>query len=124
MHTLTASGSYSLEIILKKGGQTKTVQWKKFSVGCESSKYQLSLSGFIGGTSGLGDQLSYHDGAYFSTRDKDNTDCSMNCIEDYGYCGWWFKCCSHSRLNRAESSKGPDYGSVIYDESTMILKRN
>ena len=121
MHELTSSGSYILEIILKKGGQTKTVKWTSFSVGSESNRYRLSVSGFDQGTSGLPDQLNYHSGMYFSTRDRDNDQYGGNCASIYGYSGWWFKSCYASHLNFGSSS-GPQYN-IHWDESTMILKR-
>ena len=122
MHELTSSGSYILEIKLKTGGQTKTVKWTSFSVESESNKYRLSVGGFDQGTSGLPDALSYHNGNYFSTRDRDNDQYSGKCSSVYGDTGWWFKNCYYSHLNTGSSS-GPDYYGPHYDESTMILKR-
>ena len=118
MHELTSSGFYYLEVKLKRGGQTKTLKWTSFSVGSESNKYRLSVSGFDQGTSGLIDELSYHSGMYFSTHDRDNDDWYANCSNEYGKSGWWFKSCKTCDLNYY-----PEYNSSIYDESTMILKR-
>ena len=84
MHELTSSGFYYLEVKLKRGGQTKTLKWTSFSVGSESNKYRLSVSGFDQGTSGLIDELSYHSGMYFSTHDRDNDDWYANCSNYYG----------------------------------------
>ena len=72
IHELTKTGAYSLEVILKDDGQTKTLQWSSFSVDSESNKYRLSISGFNAGTSGLSDQLYLSNGMYFTTRDRDN----------------------------------------------------
>ena len=132
INNLTISGSYSLEIHLKKSGVTKIVKWSSFKVGSESEKYKLSISGFDAGNSGISDRLAYHNGMYFTSRDKDN-DKDM-----YGKCalrsdcnggGWWYNDCYRSQLNAADS-KGPSYGcnscgdsNKRYDESTMILKR-
>ena len=124
INKLTTSGSYSLEIHLEKNGVTNVVKWSSFKVGSELEKYKLSISGFDAGTSGLTDQLAYHNGKYFTTRDKDNDKSgNENCAQLYGSggSGWWFYNCYSSQLNKADSS-GPSY-SDSYDESTMILKR-
>ena len=117
---LTTSGSYSLEIHLKRYGAMKIVKWSSFKVESESEKYKLSISGFDAGTSGLPDRLKYHNGMYFSTRDKDNDQASGNCSQSNGG-GWWFRICYDSHLN-AVDSRGPIF-SARYDTSTMILKR-
>lgn len=123
INDLTTSGSYSLEIHLKKSGVTKIVKWSSFKVGSESEKYKLSISGFDVGTSGLGDKLAYHNGMYFTSRDKDNDKDGGNCSQQWWQSGWWYKSCYHSQLNAADSN-GPRYsGNNPYDESTMILKR-
>ena len=125
INDLTNSGSYSLEIHLKKSGVTKIVKWSSFKVGSELEKYKLSISGFDAGTSGLTDQFAYHNGMYFTTHDKDNDkDGNGHCSQQHasGGSGWWFKSCYLSQLNVA-SSKGPYYRTFHYDESTMILKR-
>ena len=122
IHGITSSGSYSLEIELTTGGQTKTVKWGTFTIGSESNKYQLSLSGFDAGTSGLQDGLTPHNGMFFSTRDVDNDQWSGACSSQYGNTGWWYKDCAVTNLNIAHTS-GPWYATVFYDESRMILKR-
>ena len=124
IHDLTKSGTYSLEIILKKNGQTKTVTWSSFSVANESNKYRLSVSGFDAGSSGMSDYLDEPNGMFFSTRDRDNDVLSDHCSTWLGgYSGWWFNSCGRS-LNRGDS-KGPQIRppNEYYDESTMILKR-
>ena len=122
IHGITSSGSYSLEIELTTGGQTKTVKWGTFTVGSESNKYQLSLSGFDAGTSGLQDGLTPHNGMFFSTRDVDNDQWSGGCSSQYGNTGWWYKDCAVTNLNIAHT-RGPWYATQFFDESRMILKR-
>ena len=121
MHELTSSGSYILEIKLKNGGQTKTAKWTSFYVDSESNKYRLFVSGFDQGTSGLPDLLNFHNGMYFSTRNRDNDIHVGQCSKNYYGSGWWFRNCIISHLNIGDSS-GPLYYSRN-DESTMILKR-
>ena len=120
IHKLTKSGSYSLEVVLKKNGATKTIKWSSFKIGNEIEKYKLSISGFDAGSSGLPDRFAYHNEMYFTTRDKDNDKYSKNCAQTSPG-GWWFNYCMQSNLNR-NHVQGPYY-SGYWDESTMILQR-
>ena len=124
IHGITSSGSYSLEINLKSGGQTKTVTYSSFSVENESNDYRLSVSGFNAGSSGLRDSLNYHNGRDFSTRDRDNDGYSSgSCsVSSGGNGGWWFGYCRYSNLNYGDS-RGPEWYYNRYDESTMIIRR-
>ena len=124
IHDLTKTGAYSLEVILKKNGNTKTVRWNSFMVDSESNKYRLSVSGYSG-TSELSDELNYSNGMYFSTRDRDNDQTGNNCASSNNGSGWWFKGgpCAYCILNSAKSSGIYYYGGSWYEESTMILKR-
>ena len=122
IHDLTKTGAYSLEVNLKKNGNTKTVEWSSFMVDSESNKYRLSVSGFNAGTSGLRDELDYHNGMYFSTRDRDNDQSGNNCASTYDGTGWWYKNCWNCHLNYDYYSSGIHYQGY-YEESTMILKR-
>ena len=110
IHQLTKTGSYSLEVVLKKLGVTKIVKWSSFMVGNESQKYRLSISGFDAGSSGLSDYINtawYYsrynqNGMYFTTRDKDNDrESYRNCANVFGGGGWWFYECNICNLNRA-----------------------
>ena len=75
-------------------------EYSSFSVGPETDKYRLSVSGFSGDS---GDAIAapahpyiIANGMRFSTPDQDNdmhpTRCSV-------VIGWWFKKCSRSVLN-------------------------
>ena len=132
VHQLTKTGSYYLEVVIKKSGETKILKWLSFMVGNESEKYKLSISGFDAGSSGLPDYIqspwpSYDpNGMYFTTRDRDNDQYESNCASTDMYwggkgSGWWYgKSCSVATFNRAD---GPYYYPYPYDESMMILKR-
>ena len=130
IHDLTKTGAYSLEIRLKKDGQTIAATWSSFSVASESNKFRLSVSGFNAGYYEQVDYLKDSNGMYFSTRDRDNDEWPISCSTDNGgrrggYSGWWFwefhTSCSQGNLNWGDS-KGPQF-SGYNDESTMILKR-
>ena len=123
IHNITGSDHYGLELYLKQSDQqVKIVKWKQFKVQGENYKYRLYVSGFQKGSSGLGDQLNYQNGRYFSTVDRDNDNWSKHCAGDRGQgkgTGWWYNACYHPRLNYIDC---PWYH-TCFEESTMIVKR-
>ena len=50
-------------------GVSKFAQYSNFYVGNEASKYKLHISGFTGDAT---DEMKYHNGMMFSTKDRDN----------------------------------------------------
>ena len=120
IHELTKTGQYGLQIILKKNGVTKEVNWSTFSISDAGSKYRLTVNGFNPGTSGLRDALAYHNGVRFSTPESDNDEWSRNCAAELSS-GWWFHSCIDCNLNSG-SSNGPEYQGSN-DEAKMVLKR-
>jgi len=81
-------------------GVWQSVEYSSFSVGPESDKYRLSVSGFSGDTDDAlaapDDPATNNNGMQFSTPDQDND------MKSDGLCfshGWWFNNCSRSRLN-------------------------
>ena len=120
MHDLTSSGAYQLEINLRTGNESKTIRWASFSVGTESKNYAISANGFDQGASGLSDRLGPHNGAPFSTQDRDNDGYSSgSCSSRYGNTGWWYKRCFACHLTHPSGPKYDQY----YIESTMVLRR-
>lgn len=78
----------------------KFALYNNFRVGNKDSQYQLTISGYDQ-SSTAGDSLSSHNGAYFSTPDKDNDGLSMEheaCAKKYKS-GWWFHNCHDSNLS-------------------------
>ncbi len=60
-----------------------------FSVGDESTDFQLTVDGFESSSSSVGDSLSSHSGKKFSTRDLDlDEDGDRNCAEEMQSAGW------------------------------------
>ena len=77
-------------------GDRVHAKYSTFSVGDESTKYVLRVSGYSGG---VGDSLRYHNEMKFSTKDKDNDryyrgNCAANSRG-----AWWYNSCSESDLN-------------------------
>jgi len=87
--------------IQRDNGLWYSVEYSSFSIGPETDKYRLSVSGFSGDT---GDAIAatVHpdrivNGIKFSTPDQDNDNHPSGTCAALG--GWWYNCCSRSRLN-------------------------
>ena len=93
--SLSKSGN-ELRVDLGDGqGNRAYAKYSTFSVGDESTKYVLGVSGYSGTA---GDSLDYHNGMKFTTKDQDNDDDSRNCaVVRHG--AWWYNYCSFSSLN-------------------------
>ena len=84
-------------------GNREHVKYANFSVGDESAKYVLGVSGFNSKNESVGDSLFHHNGIKFSTKDQNNGPTpSENCaINHYG--AWWYQdytnTCYGSSLN-------------------------
>lgn len=63
----------------------------------------------------IGDALSYHSGAAFSTFDSDHDTYSGSCAGAYGG-GWWYESCYQANLNgpyvAAPGMHAPDAGGI------------
>uniref|UniRef100_A0A8C6SCB0 Fibrinogen-like protein 1 n=1 Tax=Neogobius melanostomus TaxID=47308 RepID=A0A8C6SCB0_9GOBI len=107
LHSLTAQGNYSLRIkLMDFDGKQSYAEYRDFRVGHEKDLYRLSFGQYVGTA---GDALSGtyevgvvswagHQGANFSTFDRDNDNYEGNCAqEDQG--GWWFNKCHSAHLN-------------------------
>ena len=102
----------------KDTGLWYSVEYSSFSVGPETDKYRLSVSGFSGD---IGDALAapahpgrIANGMKFSTPDDDNDNSSGNCAYSVG---WWFNECSRSVLNRKvdKGAWNPDTDVTVKD---------
>jgi len=113
IHCLTSPKSTELFVGLEEANNyffSALSYYRNFSVGDESSNYQLKVSNFVSdlnslpvsipqyATNGL-DSLSSHDKQMFSTKDVDND------ADDLTHCGqvhkggWWYKNCYAANLN-------------------------
>lgn len=106
IHNLTSNGEFELRIDLSYNGGSAFAQYGSFSIGDEARNYALSVSKFSGTA---GDSLSsVHNGAAFSTKDRDNDKWGNNCAISYTG-AWWYNACHLSNLNgewAATANKG------------------
>ncbi|XP_049306990.1 ryncolin-4 [Bactrocera dorsalis] len=100
LHALTESQLHELWIELKDFDDVKRhAMYDSFAITDESQKYALNILGTYSGTAG--DALTkVHDGAKFSTIDRNNSERGFDCAALYKG-GWWYgnNDCHHSNLN-------------------------
>ena len=102
IHQLTEIPSQLRAEIKTKGDGSKYAKYSNFTVTNEASNYTLFV-GFYSGTAT--DQLTYHNGMAFTTKDRDNDNYGGNCaVNEKG--AWWYNDCSNSDLN---SNYGNDH---------------
>jgi len=91
--------------IQRDTGLWYSVEYSSFSVGAETDKYRLSVSGFSGDA---GDAMvevmpkRIADGMQFSTVDQDNDlSATRQCSKTFS--AWWLQKCTRSALNLNEN---------------------
>ena len=112
LFSMTSQRNYKLRIDLSdwEGGERHAV-YSYFRVGSEVDKYQLNFNEYLASESNVGDSLSYHNGMYFSTKDRDNDGNIGHCARDNTSGGFWFKICHYAGLtNYYGYSPTGDYG--------------
>ncbi|XP_060580116.1 angiopoietin-related protein 7-like [Ruditapes philippinarum] len=93
---LTSDGEHELQIEIEDfEGNSAYAKYSKFKIYPEEDNYKLEVTGYSGTA---GDSLEYHNGAMFSTYDRDQDESSSNCAENW-HGAWWYKSCHHSNLN-------------------------
>ena len=99
IHRLTTREDVELRIELGNGTVPSIVwTYQLFKVAGAVSNYRLTI-GQASGEGGTSDAMAYHNGASFSTRDRDHdTSGTQNCAKVYGG-AWWYKACYNSNLN-------------------------
>ena len=99
IHRLTtaqSTGSTALRADMKDfNGIMRYAKYTTFRVLDSSRKYQLNIAGYSGTA---GDDLAYHNGMKFSTKDQDNDRYVQNCAVLYKG-AWWYNNCHRSNLN-------------------------
>ncbi|XP_022081435.1 ficolin-1-like [Acanthaster planci] len=99
LHRLTSSGSWVLGVLLVDwADEARSSFYWNFRVSDESQGYRLNIDSYLSIDGDAGDSLSMHNGAKFSTWDKDNDVSDVNCASLYSG-GWWFTDCLDSNLN-------------------------
>ena len=99
IHCLTTREDVELRIELGNGTVPSIVwTYQLFKVGGADTNYRLTI-GQASGDGGTFDAMAYHNGAPFSTRDRDHDKWrDGNCAKVYGG-AWWYKSCIDSNLN-------------------------
>ncbi|XP_060600056.1 fibrinogen-like protein 1 [Ruditapes philippinarum] len=94
---LTSDGGHELRIDMEDfEGNSAYAKYSKFKVYPEEDNYRLEVSGYSGTA---GDSLRRHNGAMFSTYDRDHdTSRTMNCAKS-NHGAWWYNSCHYSNLN-------------------------
>ena len=99
LHCLTGQGGWEMRMDIKLANGTNIfLQYEQFKVASAKDKYKLTVGGFQGTTT---DPMAYHNGMYFTTKDKDNDQWNKNCAihnDPFGG-GWWYKSCWYIRAN-------------------------
>ncbi|XP_013393816.2 microfibril-associated glycoprotein 4-like [Lingula anatina] len=96
INLLTHQGHYELRVDLEDATGVKVyARYDNFAVSSERTNYQLTLGAYSGDA---GDSLSNHNGASFSTKDRDNDTYEKNCAQEFKG-AWWYNSCHASNLN-------------------------
>ncbi|XP_005113499.1 ficolin-2-like, partial [Aplysia californica] len=97
IHQLTNQERYELRFDLKFRGKNYYSSYDNFSLSGETENYKIHISGFLGNISQ--DNMAYHNGAEFSTKDRDNDESSThNCAKAH-HGAWWYKNCHYVNPN-------------------------
>ncbi|XP_059169813.1 techylectin-5B-like [Physella acuta] len=113
---LTLNGYTDLRIDIKYTKNQYYALYRNFTVGNETTKYQMSYSSFEGNVT---DGLRDHNGMNFSTKDKDNDQWQEgNCVSSHTG-GWWFNNCLTANLNGVWASK--EFGKGVHWENVTSL---
>ena len=101
LHCLTAKGNWEMRMEIRLTDGTKLIyHYEQFSVASAEENYKLAIGGYQGTTN---DPMAYHNGMYFSTKDRDNDRHSEHCSLAWGpstpFGGWWYGACWHVAPN-------------------------
>ncbi|XP_035829520.1 angiopoietin-4-like [Aplysia californica] len=102
IHHLTNKERYELRFDLMYNGKNYYAIYKNFLLLGESENYKIKISGYSGNA---GDQMNYHNGQAFSTKDRDNDQNSPNNCASIRHGAWWYNTCAYVNLNGAWASE-------------------
>jgi hypothetical protein len=95
IHRLSAN-RVTLRVDMMANDNSKAyARYEDFTIGNEKSLYVIYFGSYSGTA---GDSLTRHNGAKFSTSDRDNDQNSGNCASTWSS-GWWYDNCYDSHLN-------------------------
>ena len=119
IHCLTTREDVELRI--EVGNEiTPSIVWtyQLFRVGGAATDYVLTIG--EGQGTGSPDNMAYHNGRPFSTRDHDNDSWGRNCAAVYGG-AWWYHTCYHSNLNDKHSYHSPEDGGTFTAGANRLM---
>ncbi|XP_070555898.1 uncharacterized protein [Ptychodera flava] len=114
---------YQLRVDLENlSGDWAHVIYATFRIEDEELDYTLRLGPFIEGDAD--DSFKFHDGKRFTTRDRDNDECSPFCnCADWNNGGWWYHDCYDCVLNgRYPERVLWKYGGQLREHKTSVMK--
>ena len=87
IYRLTASGNKVLRVDPEDWSENRAyARYGTYGVGDDNSKYRMNVGSYSGTA---GDSLAYHNGSYFTTKDKDNVWDDGNCTQTW-HGAWWY----------------------------------
>ncbi|XP_048769808.2 ficolin-1-like [Ostrea edulis] len=100
LHYLLGQGSYELRMdMVDFNNQTRYVKYSSISVGNESSKYVISISGYSGNVGDCFTSIHPINNMKFTTKDQDNDVKSGNNCAAQNQSGWWHRMCHCANPN-------------------------
>ena len=96
IHQLTEIPSQLRVEINTTSSENKYAKYSNFTITNEATNYTLFVDSYSGSAT---DQLNYHNGMPFTTKDRDNDKKkSYNCAVNFRG-AWWYQSCYYSNLN-------------------------
>ena len=92
-------------------GNYKYVHYGFFNVNGPTTNYTLDVADYRT-TSSAGEDLIYHNGAQFSTKDRDNDQRSSGSVASISQGAWWYKHWLDSNLNGRYRYGTSDWGTM------------
>ncbi|XP_035795035.1 fibrinogen C domain-containing protein 1-like [Anopheles albimanus] len=97
VHQITSGRRHELVVELKDfDGTYKYARFEAFEIGSESDQYDVKAIGKYSGTAR--DAMYIDNGMKFSTKDRDNGESSIDCVQHFEG-AWWHSDCTNARLN-------------------------
>ncbi|XP_042211481.1 angiopoietin-related protein 1-like [Homarus americanus] len=111
IHDLTSQTPTELRVDLENfKNKTGWVKYGVFKVKNKDTDYRLWVKDYSGVA---GDGLAYHNGARFTTMDKDHDTWGQNCAISFKG-GWWYRNCHYTNLNGLRAGRyGEQSGQYI-----------